>query len=352
MNILIYVESYLPNLGGLERNTRMLCRLLAKKADVTLVTPVLNKIETEDDEPFKIVRSISLIIYAKLIRNCDLLIVNGGTALKPLTCALLWNKPFWVIYQMASLFLPVGHQLFKKKLSFKLRKYAASKARLNIAVSEYSKFELQRLLPSNRCEVLINPFDEDLEQYIEPLIINKDNSKPFRLLFAGRLTEGKGVFLLVQAVQELLNTNPDLFELHIAGSGDAEQKLHQLITADKRFVYHGRVDQQALIQLYQLCHLTIIPSHTHIEGSPLTMAESIYCGTPVLVSDQPAMISSMGNAGFSFKSGSKEALKTALINYACDAEFRLSLMNHSKEQRKRFSVADYERKLNVLINVA
>lgn len=350
MKIVVYTESYLPNMGGLERNTRMLCRTLAETNQVILLTPVLKNLVEDDQEEFITIRSKSQLVYAKYILNCDLLVVNGGVALKPLIWALIGRINYWLIYQMATLYFPSNMESLKGKMNWAIRNHLAKKAWINIAVSEYSKLQLHKLITTTRVEALINPFDKDLEVHINSNIISKSSSNPYKLLFAGRITEGKGILLLIEVLKEIESVHPGLFQLDIAGEGDKLYALLDSIHSNEIFLYHGRVDQKQLIQLYQSSHLTIIPSTTHIEGSPLTMAESIYCKTPVLISDQPAMINSMGNAGYSFSSGNKQSLKEALLKYADSSDFRNSLSKNAIERAETFSASFYSNQLNKLIN--
>lgn len=87
-------------------------------------------------------------------------------------------------------------------------------------------------------------------------------SKKLRLLFVGRLTEQKGVDLLLAIARQLAQTRPGAFELRIAGSGDnsiAEQ-VRQLEAVTGNVHYLGHVPNGRIAEQYTWTDATLIPS--------------------------------------------------------------------------------------------
>lgn len=348
MNILIYTESYYPNLGGLERNTDILAHVLSENHQVIILTPIGDSGLT-DKTPFKVIRTNQILTFKKLVKNTDLLIINGGIALKVAVWALLFKKPFWAIYQMANLFFQADQTKLKGRLNNKIRELFASKAQLNIAVSKYSSKDLRKYFKPTRVTYLINPLDSKLESIIK--VDDKTTKKtPLKFLFVGRLIEGKGIYLLIEAFTKIEKKYYDSVELHIAGSGPEEENIKNLQISPRIF-YHGRVEGAELLNLYKMAHLCIIPSHSHIEGSPLVIAESLFSRTPLLVSNQPAMIDSVGKAGFSFISGDVESLFLAIHKFIIDLAFREALNTNCIIESEKFSFINYKNKVNNLIKV-
>jgi glycosyltransferase involved in cell wall biosynthesis len=80
----------------------------------------------------------------------------------------------------------------------------------------------------------------------------------------------------------MLAALPDDAILLIAGDGPERAKLEPRAGANVRFL--GRISDDALIELYRAADVSIVPSLT-LEGFGLSAAESLACGTPVIVSD-------------------------------------------------------------------
>ena len=92
----------MPSIGGLENNTALLCESLADlKHSVTLITP---QEEALKNQKFEVVGYGSFwSIYSK-VKSSDLVIINGGVSFKAVIPSILALKPFFIIYQMATLF--------------------------------------------------------------------------------------------------------------------------------------------------------------------------------------------------------------------------------------------------------
>jgi len=298
--ILVFTENYLPSVGGLENNTVLLCSTLTKLGYlVTLLTPQKQALESLE---YAVIESKNYNQYFHYIKANDLVIVNGGIAFKVIIPSLILNRPYLVIYQMASLFKQIHFNSLKIKLTNWIRKWLAKKARLNIAVSHYSYQELKHNFGEKKSQILINPANPIFNNN-EPKEQNKLN---FDCLFAGRLIEGKGIRLLIKAI-EILRLEKLPFNLHIIGEGPEEEYIKKKLHLGFIFL-HAPTDPKELSIWYQSSDLTIIPSTSHIEGSPLVMAESLTMGTPVLVSSQPAMAASVNHESLIFKNCDLEDL--------------------------------------------
>ncbi|MBD3750378.1 MAG: glycosyltransferase family 4 protein [Sphingobacteriales bacterium] len=329
--ILVYTESFLPSLGGLENNTLLLCKSLSQLGyPVTLLTPQLHAQAFED---FKVVESRSLAAYFKLVRTHDLVIVNGGVSFKSVIPSVLLGKPFWIIYQMASLYKNVDRPSRIEKLKDQCRRFLAGFAQKNIGVSRYSYERLREIFGNKKTDLLINPAAAQFVKQSSPKVY----STPFICLFSGRLIAGKGIHLLVEGIKELFDEG-DAIQLRIAGKGPEWEVLQK--NPHPSFLLLGSKSAAELVKEYQAAHLTVIPSGSHIEGSPLTLAESLLCGTPVLVSNQAAMTHGVQHPQLVFKSNHREDLKEKL-KWIMQAEHYQELLVHSANIAKQYSYSHY-----------
>lgn len=136
-------------------------------------------------------------------------------------------------------------------------------------------------------------------------------SEPYALYF-GRLSVEKGIGTLVQAAKEL----PGI-KFVFAGTGPLEDLCKNIPNIE----YAGFKSGKELSDLIENAEFSICPSECH-ENCPMTVAESVSLGTPVIGSDLggiPELIKS-GKTGIVFEAGNKEALKAAIQKLYSDKE--------------------------------
>ena len=133
-----------------------------------------------------------------------------------------------------------------------------------------------------------------------PLNVEKEN----KILFAGRIIPRKGVDILVKSVQEL-----DI-ALYIVGKRGSKKYLELLKKLDKRnkVVFKFDVSDEELIKEYGSALATVLPSvyldyyrkRSYAEIFPLTVLESMACGTPVICTNAGGMpeVVEDGKTGF------------------------------------------------------
>ncbi|MUG96764.1 glycosyltransferase [Scytonema sp. UIC 10036] len=135
------------------------------------------------------------------------------------------------------------------------------------------------------------------------------------LLFVGRLSEEKGISLLIDTY---LKNNLSV-PLKIVGDGPLRQELQDKLentSAEKAIEFLGFQDKATVLSLMKKAQLLVFPSIWY-EGFPLTIAEAFACGLPVLVPKLGGMaeIVEDGVTGIHFEAGNFTDL-TAKIQWA------------------------------------
>ena len=145
----------------------------------------------------------------------------------------------------------------------------------------------QRLnIPADRITVVGAGYREDIfhTQVPAPELPAKANRS---LVYAGKLSNAKGVPELLSAVESLASDLPDL-HLHIAGGGAGEEanviigRINQL---SSHVTWHGQLPPAQLAELLRGASVFVLPSF--YEGLPLVVAEAIACGCRVVATDLP-----------------------------------------------------------------
>lgn len=103
------------------------------------------------------------------------------------------------------------------------------------------------------------------------------------LLYVGRITQAKGVFESLAALEVLLKEQPGRFRLTFVGDGDAVPELQARITPVLKDAveFKGYLQGEELEREYRSADLVLLPS-VHPEGFPYVFIEAMRAGAPML----------------------------------------------------------------------
>jgi len=166
---------------------------------------------------------------------------------------------------------------------------------------------------------------------------NKGN-KHFKILFAGRLTEQKGVDILVKVIQKL-SSKPIFGDLCfiMAGSGELEKQVRKIGRRFGNVSYLGHLGHNELLNLYYSTDIMLMPSRW--EMFPTVCLQAQMYGLPVIVTDIPGPrdIVIDGKTGFLVKSDPE--------NFVDKIEY---LYHLKKENRTKFSQLAIRARQNII----
>lgn len=143
------------------------------------------------------------------------------------------------------------------------------------------------------------------------------NQRPFTILFIGRIKKYKGVFDIVVIAERLNKKYPNRFQWIICGTGADLTELKATVEARNLTTtinIMGWVSLDALIDIYNQCHLSIVPTTSGFkEGLAMTVAESVLAGRPVITS---AVVPAIGE----MKAACYEAVTNNIDSYVMGIE--------------------------------
>ena len=154
-----------------------------------------------------------------------------------------------------------------------------------------------------------------------------------RLLFVGRLKEGKGPQYLLEAFGELAPDYP-AYSLQLVGDGPLREELERQASAlgvADRVTFRGEVPNDELPALYADSRAFVLPSRS--EGLPRTVLEAMACGRPVVTSDLPQLRPLVEDIGYTFETGSAEGLADTLETVLAADDDRLDRFGARARQR-------------------
>lgn len=108
------------------------------------------------------------------------------------------------------------------------------------------------------------------------------NSEKFRIVFASRLIESKGIMDVIYAMTFLKNL--DDIELHVYGKGDKyEEAQYEVLVKnlEKQVFFKGNIPLTELLNEYACCDVYLFPSY-HLEGFPMALFYAVAMGAPVI----------------------------------------------------------------------
>lgn len=118
----------------------------------------------------------------------------------------------------------------------------------------------------------------------------KKKEDRMKLIFAGKISEKKGVKSLIKSLDYLKDTGLQI-ELELAGgAGDAEEYKEICSLAENSpfaVTFAGKITQQQLARKINQSDLFILPSF--YEGLPLVIIEALACGAYVICTDLPGI---------------------------------------------------------------
>lgn len=208
-------------------------------------------------------------------------------------------------------------QTFVSAVAIKVHRLLGTYRKVNfICLTEFNKSKLLELNEKqgkgiiDEGRVFVKPNFTDIRVVPVPYQNRKN-----QCVFAGRLEEIKGIRMLMEAWQKISE-----MDLVLCGIGPLEDWCKKYIASNhmENVEIKGYVRHEELIEIMRESKALILPSLVY-EGFPMTIVESLACGTPVIGSD----VGNIGNLildgenGLKFVRGSVEDLRDK-VRRICD----------------------------------
>ncbi|OYR54180.1 glycosyltransferase family 4 protein [Halorubrum halodurans] len=173
-----------------------------------------------------------------------------------------------------------------------------------------------------------------------------ESDTELRLLFIGRLQDGKGLFDLIEACEQLGSYDVDLL---IAGDGPLKSDLRREIESrGLEESIHLLGYREDVPELLAASDVLVLPSYR--EGTPRVVSEALASGTPVVstrIAGIPEQVSH-GESGLLIDPGDVGALVDALSRLLNSGELRKEMSESCQSQVEQFSVEREQREISQL----
>jgi glycogen(starch) synthase len=152
-------------------------------------------------------------------------------------------------------------------------------------------------------------------------------SKPFRVMFAGRIEENKGVFDILSMAEKL----PDI-EFTLCGDGSALDEVRR--QAGSNVTITGRLNRAELVARYLETHIVIVPTRsTFTEGFPMVVAEAILLLRPVVTSPVVHAPEALAGALLLARTDDAQSYVEAIREIQTDEQLYLDLVANTRRLR-------------------
>jgi glycosyltransferase involved in cell wall biosynthesis len=239
----------------------------------------------------------------------------------------------------------------RRNLHFYMTRRVLRRAARVIAVSQFTKSEIEKLLelPDAHIEVVHNAIDErflhghatdsDRELIAQRYLVNY----PF-ILYAGAIRPHKNVVRIIEAFSALKNElqkehlYPDLKLIIIGDDLSSHPRLRRTVVRgcvqnDVRFL--GFVPIEVLRIFYDVAKIFVFPSL--YEGFGLPPLEAMAHGTPVVTSNTSSLPEVAGNAALLVNPENVFEIRRGLQRVLLDPALRAQMKQRGYEQAQRFS---------------
>lgn len=233
-----------------------------------------------------------------------------------------------------------------------------TRADVLLAISAFSRDEGRQLLdyPSERI-VNMSSASGDCFRPVQMNSVEKSDVlarfgiKNRFLMYTGSFDQRKNQKNLIEAFSLLTAKSRAEFQLVIVGNGwhsvyeelRAHGAMHGL--AGNNLVFTGKIEDNDLLKLYNLCFLFVFPSLS--EGFGLPILEAMSCGTPAIGSNATSIPEVIGRADALFDPTSPSSIAAKIMEVIQTPSFYKSLHEHALVQAKRFS---WEKSARIALN--
>jgi len=322
-SILILCPFFLPNIGGAETHLNDLSSYLSKRGyRVYVVTyqPLTTKVRAKTNERVGDIEIHRIWwfgngLFHRLERYffLEFFYLTPMLFLGTITFMLRNNTRVNIIHAhgfnaafvakfVAKIFKKKGvasthaiYNLRERPLLAKLVKWVLSSFNTVLVLSEASRAELENIgLNKNRLRTYTHWIDQMMFRPLDKQDCKKKLKldDKFVVLYVGRLSEGKGVRLLIRVAGRFGKVKNDINFVFV-GHGQLHSEVESAARNLENVKYLGIITGNMLAEVYNAADLFVLPSVVD-EGFGRVVPEALSCGIPVIVTRKGGIPEAVG----------------------------------------------------------
>jgi glycosyltransferase involved in cell wall biosynthesis len=171
------------------------------------------------------------------------------------------------------------------------------------------------------------------------------------ILHVGRQETYKGTHLIINAVEKLQHTLPQI-SLSIVGDGNEIENLCKMVDDKKlndKVKFYGQVNNKDLIKFYERAAIFCFPSKS--EGFPKVIVEAMASGTPIICSNIPVLRYLINDSnGYILESLDSDNLVNGIKSIIADKNRYMTLSKKIKKDVQNLTLEKFSQKISENIN--
>lgn len=277
----------------------------------------------------------------------------------PLMVALQTTMRFWLESQPLRVADTEWMRVFGNPI-IAMEEYILGNSGMMHAISQAIALDIQKSYAANIDDEKILYSHLCMDDWSEGVPVPPP-SESLRILFVGRLESRKGIDVLLKAAPEVLERFPAAV-LDIVGDDtiprpDGTTYKAEFLGLDlprdikDRIIFHGRVEEDELVNFYAACDILVAPSR--YESFGLIFLEALVFGKPVIgchAGGGPEVITN-GKTGLLVKPGDVASLRMALSTLLANPDLRQEMgAAGRKDYQARFTTPNMVKDLMGFLN--
>lgn len=167
--------------------------------------------------------------------------------------------------------------------------------------------------------------------------IQPHNKKPFKIVFAGRVERNKGVFDLLEVIEQLKSEG---LTIEINGEGGALDELRKESKKkglNDAFLINGNLERPELIEAYLSAHVVIVPTRSDFhEGLAKVAVEGVLLNRPVICSSVVPAVDVLHGAVVKVPADQVDAYVQCIRRLMSDRDYYQSLSQSCEPLKEQF----------------
>jgi glycosyltransferase involved in cell wall biosynthesis len=186
-----------------------------------------------------------------------------------------------------------------------------------------------------RSKMRVVPYGVDLATFTPGPRQPRKPSDPFKAIYAGQLTQRKGIAYLLRGYRQFARAGTQLTLVGSIVGSDAPLRPYA-----EHYTHIAHQTRPALAAMYRQADVFVFP--TLVEGMPLVVLEAMACGLPVIVTaNGPGDLVRDGVDGFVIPDRDPDAISDRLERLHRDPDLCLRMGHSAAARAKEFSWASY-----------
>jgi glycosyltransferase involved in cell wall biosynthesis len=164
---------------------------------------------------------------------------------------------------------------------------------------------------------------------------SKQDSTQLIILHVGPEADHKNVTSLIKVLYELRKTGLNVKLIRVGNRSKDITSIIKKYQLEKNVEYRTNVNDEELVELYNMADVFAFPSF--YEGFGLPVLEAMACGCPVVTSNTPSLLNVAGEAAITVDPKDGDGLTRAIMAVLTDRELRKRLIDSGMARVELFS---------------